>query len=358
MSVVEFKGVTKAFGNIIAVDDITFEVSSGEIVAILGPSGCGKSTTLRLIAGFEIIDKGEICLAGKNVWGQRPYQRNVGLLFQDYALFPHMTVLENVCYGMRRRGMDRRDIAARSAEMLQLVKLTGYEKSRPSTLSGGQQQRVALARALSTSPQVMLLDEPLSALDAKLRQELRIELREILTSVGTTAIVVTHDQEEAMSIADRIIVLNRGRIEQQGVPREIYGRPATRFVADFIGRSNWFFGQLGAAASAELFEFTSVEGQRLFVHHDGVDSRAVKSICVRPERIRIEHKESPLLQYTNQFSARVVNVAYLGADVHVTLDNPTGGRMLAIAKNSGGDVVTIGQIVSVTFDPDDCIAFA
>jgi putative spermidine/putrescine transport system ATP-binding protein/putrescine transport system ATP-binding protein len=268
-----------------------------------------------------------------------------------------MTVLENVSYGMRRRGMDRRAISARAAEFLQLVKLTGYEKSRPDILSGGQQQRVALARALSTAPRVMLLDEPLSTLDAKLRQQLRIELREILSRVGTTAIIVTQDQEEAMSIADRIIVLYAGRIEQEGTAREIYSRPATRFVAEFIGRSNWFFGKLGEAVSPGMFEFIDVDGHRLVIRHDGIEPDAVKSICVRPERLRVEPKDSSSVDPANQFAATVVNVAYLGADVHVTLDNANGRRLLATAKNSGATVVAIGQSVAVAFDSDDCLAF-
>jgi putative spermidine/putrescine transport system ATP-binding protein/putrescine transport system ATP-binding protein len=356
MGVVEFEGVSKAFGNVAAVNNVTFRVSRGEILSILGPSGCGKSTTLRLIAGFETPDSGVIRLAGKDVHGLRPYQRNVGLLFQDYALFPHMTVQENVSYGMHRRGMDRRRISTRSAEMLQLVKLTGYENSRPANLSGGQQQRVALARALSTSPEVILLDEPLSALDAKLRQELRIELREILTNVGTTAIVVTHDQEEAMSIADRIIVLNAGQVEQQGTALEIYARPASRFVADFIGRSNWFLGRLKGAVQPGLAAFVTDDGQQLFVRHEANGNGAVGSVCVRPERMRIERGACSPLQYTNRFPATVVNVAYLGADVHITLDGPGGRRFLAIVKNSGRPVAGIGETVSVAFDPDDCIA--
>jgi ABC-type Fe3+/spermidine/putrescine transport system ATPase subunit len=356
MKVVEFENITKAFGNVVAVAGISFDVKKGEIVSLLGPSGCGKTTTLRLIAGFETPDGGVIHLAGKNVHGEPPYARNVGLLFQDYALFPHMTVAENIAYGLRRRGIDRRSISSRLMQMLQLVKLVGCEERRPSQLSGGQQQRVALARALAIEPQVMLLDEPLSALDAKLRQELRIELREILTAVGLTAIVVTHDQEEAMSIADRIIVLNGGRIVQEGTAREIYAHPATKFVAEFIGRSNWFLGRLQASISSGLSEFLTNDGHRLRVRFNGVDGHGVNSICVRPERMRIEEDDSRITEHANRFSAKVVNVAYLGADVHITVEAGKGQRVLVVEKNFGHPVPDIGQIVFVAFDPDDCMA--
>ena len=245
--VIKFDGVGKSFGAFTAVDGISFSAAAGETVALLGPSGCGKTTTLRLIAGFEEPDKGTIEISGESMAGKRPYERNVGLLFQHYALFPHMTVQENIAYGLKHRGWPKAEIADRVAEMLRLVQLESFADRRPRQMSGGQQQRVALARVLATKPKLVLLDEPLSALDAKLREELRVELKQILTAVGSTTIVVTHDQDEAMSLADRIIVMNRGRIEQQGAPDEIYSRPATSFVATFIGRTNWFHGTISAA---------------------------------------------------------------------------------------------------------------
>ena len=257
--------MTKRFGGLAAVDGVSLEVRRGQIVSLLGPSGCGKTTTLRLIAGFESPDEGTVLIGGVDVRGKRPYERNVGLLFQDYALFPHMTVEQNIAYGMRHRGIERSAIPRHTAEMLSLVKLDGFEKRWPNQLSGGQQQRVALARALATKPDVMLLDEPLSALDAKLRQELRSELKEILTSVGTTSIVVTHDQEEAMSMAERVIVQNRGRIIQQGTPYDIYARPTNEFVAEFVGRSNSFRGRLGDEVEPGLRTFETAEGFSLVV---------------------------------------------------------------------------------------------
>ena len=215
---VQFVAVSKFYGAFAAISDVSFEVGDGETVALLGPSGCGKTTILRTIAGFETPTKGAVRIAGLDMAQRRPYERNVGLLFQHYALFPHMTVAQNVAYGLRHRGCPKGDIAARVAEMLALVKLPSFGERYPSRLSGGQQQRVALARALATRPGVVLLDEPLSALDAKLRQELRSELKEVLAAVGSTAIVVTHDQEEAMSLGERVFIMNAGRIVPAGHP--------------------------------------------------------------------------------------------------------------------------------------------
>jgi ABC-type Fe3+/spermidine/putrescine transport system ATPase subunit len=242
--VLELRNVSKRFGEAQAVHNISFSVAKGSILALLGPSGCGKTTTLRLIAGFETADSGKLLIEGEDVSRKRPYERNVGLLFQDYALFPHMSVAENVAYGLRFRGFNSRDAKARTEEMLALVRLTEYASRRPSGLSGGEQQRIALARALAINPRLMLLDEPLSALDAKLRQELRTEIKDILTRVGATTIIVTHDQEEALGIAERVIVMNQGVIVQEGSPAEVYLSPSNRFVAEFIGRSNLLKGEI------------------------------------------------------------------------------------------------------------------
>ena len=265
MSIVQLNGVTKQFGTVTAVDNATFSVERGQILSLLGPSGCGKTTTLRMIAGFEDPSEGEILISDQSVLGKRPYERNVGLLFQDYALFPHMTVEQNVAYGLKRRNYQRVKLQDRVNEMLDLVKLEGFEARRPSQLSGGQQQRVALARALATSPEVVLLDEPLSALDAKLRQELRIELKQILSTVDATTIIVTHDQEEAMSLGDTLVVMSEGKVVQIGEPTEIYRFPKTKFVAEFIGRSNWLKGKLGQANSDGFFEFELYSGKSIFV---------------------------------------------------------------------------------------------
>ena len=357
MNVVELENVTKRFEEIAAVDDVSFEVRSGQIVSLLGPSGCGKTTTLRLIAGFEAPDGGVVRISGNDQGGKRPYERNVGLLFQDYALFPHMTVADNVTYGMRHRGMDKASIPRRLAEMLELVQLTDFEKRRPAQLSGGEQQRVALARALATDPEVMLLDEPLSALDAKLRQKLRVELKQILSRVNTTTIVVTHDQEEAMSLAEHVLVMDHGRIEQQGSPTEIYAKPSNKFVAEFIGRSNWFEGELGAEAAPGIRNLITASGLSMLVPSDGSLSQV--EVCVRPERLIVVRGESqgapPSSDAVNVIRGTVVDVAYLGADVHLFVEVEGGQRLAAIEKNLGQGLERIGEVVSLAFGVEDCI---
>jgi spermidine/putrescine transport system ATP-binding protein len=236
---VELVGVTRRFGDVPAVDGIDLTVRPGEFLSLLGPSGCGKTTTLRLIAGFERPDEGEVRIGGRDVSGLPPYKRDVNTVFQSYALFPHLSVRENVAYGLKQRGLSRKERRARASEMLELVRLSGFEARKPRQLSGGQQQRVALARALVMHPRVLLLDEPLGALDLKVRKELQIELKRIQEEIGITFVYVTHDQEEALAMSNRVAVMHAGRIEQLGAPREIYDSPATRFVADFIGDTNF-----------------------------------------------------------------------------------------------------------------------
>src|SRR3954468_19227498 len=243
--VVALTGVTKRFGeDIVAVDRVDLDVLDGEFLALLGPSGCGKTTTLRMIAGFEEPTEGEIALDGVSMVGVPPHRRQVNTVFQQYALFPHMTVLDNVAYGLKQRKVGKRERYAKATEALALVHLEGREQARPNQLSGGQQQRVALARALVLEPKVLLLDEPLGALDQKLRKAMQIELKRLQRDVGITFVFVTHDQEEAMAMADRIGVMNDGRIEQLGVPSELYDEPATPFVADFIGDMSVLTGTL------------------------------------------------------------------------------------------------------------------
>ena len=235
---VALEGVTKRFGSTVAVDSIDLEVERGEFVSLLGPSGCGKTTTLRLIAGFEQPDGGRIRIGNEDVEGKPPYRRDVNTVFQSYALFPHLRVLDNVAYGLRHRGLGKPEREQRSREMLELVRLKDVEARKPSELSGGQQQRVALARALVMNPKVLLLDEPLGALDLSVRKQLQIELKRIQSEVGVTFVYVTHDQDEALAMSDRVAVMNEGRIEQIGTPGEIYDKPATEFVASFIGDTN------------------------------------------------------------------------------------------------------------------------
>ena len=274
---VEFRGVTKRFGALAAIDDISFSVGQGETIALLGPSGCGKTTILRMIAGFESPNQGSVLIGGRDMAGLKPYERNVGLLFQHYALFPHMSVAQNVAYGLRHRGHAVSDIPRRVAEMLDLVQLSGFSNRRPDQLSGGQQQRVALARALAIHPNLLLLDEPLSALDAKLRHELRVELKQVLAAVGSTAIVVTHDQEEAMSLGERVFVMSRGTIMQIGTPNDIYWRPTSRFVAEFMGRANWLRGRLEPRDATSAL-FRSASGWTVRGRHARPRCRTARSI--------------------------------------------------------------------------------
>ena len=236
---VVLRGVTRRFGEIVAVDSLDLEVARGEFLSLLGPSGCGKTTTLRLIAGFEQPDAGAVLIDGRDVAGLPPYKRDVNTVFQSYALFPHLSVIDNVAYGLRQRGASRGERRRKAGELLGLVRLEGVEQRKPRELSGGQQQRVALARALVLSPRVLLLDEPLGALDLKLRKELQVFLKTLHGEIGITFVYVTHDQEEALAMSDRVAVMNRGRIEQLAPPQEIYDRPASRFVADFIGETNF-----------------------------------------------------------------------------------------------------------------------
>lgn len=357
MNVVELRGVTKRFGNVAAVDDLSLSMPSGSIVSLLGPSGCGKTTTLRMIAGFEQPDQGAVLIGGADMRGRRPYERAVGLVFQDYALFPHMTVLDNIAYGLRRRGVDRRKIPVRVREMLDLVKLTGLEKRWPTTLSGGQQQRVALARALATTPTVLLLDEPLSALDAKLRLELRTEIKEIISSVGASTIVVTHDQEEALSLGERVIVMNEGRIQQEGTPEDIYGSPANRFVAEFIGRSNWLRAKLTEQVGEGLWKGQCDPDLLLLVHIKDASKHATYDIAIRPERLRVSHAVGDRSgeDQVNCLVGTVRKVTHLGADIELTVRLIGGQVVTAIEKNLGRSRHLEGSEIHLCFDPHDCL---
>jgi ABC-type Fe3+/spermidine/putrescine transport system ATPase subunit len=345
---VEFHNVTKQFGNVAAIDGVSFDIAGGETVALLGPSGCGKTTILRVIAGFETPSAGLLRIAGNDMTGRRPYERNVGLLFQHYALFPHMTVAENVSYGLRHRGFPKQEILPRVAEMLELVKLSVHGARYPSQLSGGQQQRVALARALATRPEVVLLDEPLSALDAKLRQELRAELKGVLAAVGSTAIIVTHDQEEAMSLGERVFVMNQGRIVQHGTPDDIYARPRSRFVAEFMGRSNWFAGRMTGNS-----EFQTDCGLRLEVQPPDTSRTAAYEVCVRPESIDLLPDAGG--PGPNRLPGRVADVAMLGAARQVVVALTGGRHILALQPNRTQMTCSSGQDVVVRFEPDACV---
>jgi putative spermidine/putrescine transport system ATP-binding protein/putrescine transport system ATP-binding protein len=356
--IVAFRNVIKRFGAMTAVDNITFSVSPGEIVSLLGPSGCGKTTTLRLISGFEDPEEGVIEIAGESMVGKRPYERNVGLLFQHYALFPHMTVAENVAYGLKYRHWPKAEIGDRVREMLRLVQLQGFEARRPGQMSGGQQQRVALARVLATGPKLVLLDEPLSALDAKLREELRLELKQILTSVGSTTIVVTHDQDEAMSLADRVIIMNRGRIEQQGTPDEVYMQPRTAFVAAFIGRTNWFHGRIEAAPGSAFVRLITDAGSSLAIRAPDAASAQRWSVCIRPERMTVTGLGPEAGGASdNILRGNIVDVVNMGAEIHYIVESPEG-RLIAVEPNREGPRARRGEPVSLRFRAEDCVVLS
>jgi spermidine/putrescine transport system ATP-binding protein len=326
------ESVTKRFGSFTAVDDVTLTVPSGSFFALLGPSGCGKTTTLRMVAGLEEPTDGTIHLGDQDITGLRPYKRPVNTVFQNYALFPHLSIEENVAFGLKRRG--RKHVGAEVARMLDLVELSGFGRRRPAQLSGGQQQRVALARALINSPQVLLLDEPLGALDLKLRRQMQIELKRIQTEVGLTFIHVTHDQEEAMTMADTVAVMNAGAIEQQGRPAELYDNPATTFVANFLGQSNLLAGEIrggGDELEVDVHGATiRVPRCRAHVHSGRV------WVGVRPEKIVLEAAGEATHEATNQLPAGVVtDVSFTGVSTQYLVRMPWGQELTVFEQNTG-----------------------
>jgi spermidine/putrescine transport system ATP-binding protein len=329
---VEFRTVTKRFGDLTAVDAVSFQVRQGEFISLLGPSGCGKTTSLRMIAGFEQPDEGEILIGGVDAVGTPPYRRDVNTVFQQYALFPHMTIVDNVAYGMKQKRVSKSERYSRAREALELVRLTGRDKHRPSMLSGGQQQRVALARALVNRPRVLLLDEPLGALDLKLRKEMQIELTRIQDEVGITFIYVTHDQGEALSMSDRIAVMSDGVIEQLDTPAAIYDRPRTAFVADFIGEMNFLDGKVTEAVGGE---YALETGTGVVVRARGDAARGQSArVGIRPGRLRIV---TGAANGTDNAAHAVVDTKmYLGDEVQVvaTLD---GGIQMLIREQRAGD---------------------
>jgi spermidine/putrescine transport system ATP-binding protein len=355
---VEFRAVTKRFGDLTAVNAVSFQVRTGEFLSLLGPSGCGKTTSLRMIAGFEQPDEGEILIGGVDAVGTPPYRRDVNTVFQAYALFPHMTILDNVAYGMKQKRVSRSDRYARAREALELVQLTGREKHRPSMLSGGQQQRVALARALVNRPRVLLLDEPLGALDLKLRKEMQIELTRIQQQVGITFIYVTHDQGEALSMSDRIAVMSDGVIEQLDTPAEIYDRPLTAFVADFIGEMNFLEGTVTEVGDGD---FALDTGTGVVVRARGEATRGrLSRIGIRPARLRIAplSTDRTINQATNPATntARAVvdTKMYLGDEVQVVATLDDGTRMVIREQRAGGDAphdaIRPGDPITISWD--------
>jgi iron(III) transport system ATP-binding protein len=322
---VEFRDVVKRYGATTAVSGISFTVETGSLVTLLGPSGCGKTTTLRMIAGLELPSEGRILIAGRDVTRLSATERDVSMVFQSYALFPHMSVLDNVCYGLRRSGHSKDEAGQRAREGLAQVGLAGYEDRQPSQLSGGQQQRVAVARALVLKPSVLLFDEPLSNLDARLRRQMREEIRELQQTLGLTVVYVTHDQQEAMAVSDRIIVMNSGRIEQEGTPRDLYEHPATPFMARFMGESNPAKGhvrrldpkrvrvQLGPA-SIDIDNATAADGEA--------------TVAVRPEAITVETPPGP----ANALPGVIRKANYVGTHIEYSIDTEAGALFAACPK--------------------------
>lgn len=322
---VDLRNVVKRFADVCAVDHVSMQIRDGEFFSMLGPSGCGKTTTLRIIAGFELPTSGEIFLHGKSVGNTPPFRRNVNTVFQSYALFPHMTVAENVAFGLRMKKTPPADIARRVTEALDLVRLGDFAARRPRQLSGGQQQRVALARALVNHPEVLLLDEPLGALDLKLRKEMQLELKSLQERVGITFIYVTHDQEEALTMSDRIAVMSAGKVLQIGTPTEIYERPVCRFVADFIGETNFIDGKVEAVEPGGLATITSDDGLTLRGQMiRPVDPGTAVTLSIRPEKAFLSVQPPPP-GAPNCHQVRVERVAYIGSDTRI--DVRLGARL-------------------------------
>jgi spermidine/putrescine transport system ATP-binding protein len=359
LAAIELVGVNKEFpsqtASVVAVKDVDLEVASGEFFSLLGPSGCGKTTTLRMLAGFEEPTSGRILLYGRDMVGVPPYRRDVNMVFQHYALFPHMNVYDNIAFGLRHKKVDKDEIRRRVSEALGLVELEGRERRRPRQLSGGQQQRVALARALVNRPRALLLDEPLGALDLKLRRAMQLELKRIQREVGITFVYVTHDQEEALTMSDRLAVMNGGRIEQLGAPRDLYERPATRFVADFLGTSNilsgrlerdgdrWGLGGLGA-------------GERVLIERaDGLAAGQEVEVVVRPEKMALADQASAPPARHCALRCTVAEIVYLGTSTSYSVVTNGGATVSVYRQNTAaapGEEIAQGQVGWLSWPPE------
>ena len=350
--------VTKQFGEFTAVDNLSLEIEPGEFFALLGPSGCGKTTTLRMIGGFEATTAGTIWLGGADVTDLPPFKRNVNTVFQNYALFPHLDVYENIAFGLRRRKVADGEIRGQVKRMLDLVDLPGYEKRRPNQLSGGQQQRVALARALVNNPRVLLLDEPLGALDLKLRKQMQVELKRIQGEIGITFIFVTHDQEEAMTMSDRIAVMRQGRIEQLGAPSDLYESPRTEFVAGFLGVSNLLDAEV-VNRGADLAELRLADGTILRAPAGMVNGSDRVRIGVRPEKLRVhpdaDDGADPVEHGANAVAGTVLDASYMGVSTQYLVETADGKRLTVYAQNletsGASEVLADGQRVRLAWKP-------
>jgi spermidine/putrescine transport system ATP-binding protein len=347
--------VTKRFGDFVAVDDLTLTIPAGSFFALLGPSGCGKTTTLRMVAGLEEPTAGTILIGDEDVTWSKPYKRPVNTVFQSYALFPHLDIYENVAFGLRRQG--KKDVKAQVEAMLALTELTGLARRKPGQLSGGQQQRVALARALINKPQVLLLDEPLGALDLKLRRQMQLELKRIQIEVGLTFVHVTHDQEEAMTMADTIAVMNAGRVEQLGAPTDLYENPRTTFVANFLGQSNFFDGSVSERAGG--YATVVVHGARVGIPETRVHSEGdLVHVGVRPEKLRIQYVEgAQLSDNDNRLEATITDSSFIGVSTQYLVDTAWGQELTVFAQNTHRDDRLVpGARVLLSWAPDHTFA--
>ena len=362
MPLLRIDGVVKQFGGVRAVDRLSLDIRAGEFFALLGPSGCGKTTLLRMLAGFETPDEGRILLGGNDIAQVLPHERPVNMMFQNYALFPHLSVRDNIAFGLKRARMRRGDIATRVAEMVALVKLEGLEKRKPDQLSGGQRQRVALARSLARRPQVLLLDEPLAALDKKLRESTQRELSELQRRLGTTFIIVTHDQEEAMTMADRIGVMDAGHLEQVATPRKLYEAPNSRWVAEFVGDVNLFEGEVALAEGSRLSIATREAGTIAAAAPPDPLTKPLVFVAVRPEKVKLSRRgpapDADHAQSINRLEGIVTDVSYLGGFTTYQVKLDTGAVVRSSMANTARldmDAYHATQRVVAWFTPDDCV---
>jgi putrescine transport system ATP-binding protein len=362
MPLLRIEGVVKKFGSFRAVDGVSLDIAAGEFFALLGPSGCGKTTLLRMLAGFETPDEGRILLDGKDVAQVLPHQRPVNMMFQSYALFPHLNVRDNIAFGLRRAGMGRADINARVAELVALVKLEGLEKRKPDQLSGGQRQRVALARSLARRPKVLLLDEPLAALDKKLRESTQAELTELQRRLGMTFIIVTHDQAEAMMVAGRIGVMDAGRLDQVATPRELYEAPASRWIAEFIGEINLFDGEVRERESGRLMIATRDAGTLVVAEPRHPVTKTIVSVAIRPEKVKLSRRgpaaDAESARSINRLEGVIADVGYLGGHTTYKIKLDSGAILRSSMANTARidiDAYGLSQRVVAWFTPDDCV---